>query len=107
MAALTLTQQDNGRLVNVAKGSEILLSLPENPTTGFRWQLDDLAGHILESGESMFEPRSNAAGAAGVRLFHFKVIGEGETKVRAKHWRQWEGDSSVTERFEVTVKVAH
>lgn len=107
MEALRLTKQDDGRVVGVSSRGEIVLTLPESPTTGYRWQLGELDERVLKRGESTFEPDSRAVGSGGVRVFHVTAVGEGEATLRAKHWREWAGDSSVTERFEVTVRVAH
>jgi len=105
MTTLRLTREDTGRFLSVKTRSDILLCLAENPTTGYRWELEDVDSKVLQVGGSSFDQDSVAAGVGGIRTFHCETIGNGVTKLRAKLWRPWQGDSSVTERFDVTVEV--
>jgi predicted secreted protein len=40
MAAVSLTKANNGQSIEVRQGDEIILRLPENPTTRYRWHID-------------------------------------------------------------------
>jgi len=40
MATITLTRAEHGKSVEAQVGDRIIVSLDENPTTGFRWAID-------------------------------------------------------------------
>ena len=42
MSQIRLTSSDAGKKVEMAVGDVLVISLPENPTTGFRWTFDFL-----------------------------------------------------------------
>lgn len=45
------------------------------------------------------------AGAAGIGEFRVHALQPGLSQLRLKHWREWQGDSSVIARFTMTVHV--
>lgn len=79
------------------------MSLSENPTTGYRWELEDIRG--LEMVGDRFQSSGGSIGAAGNRIFQFRGIDVGKHELRLKNWRKWEGDSSVINRFSATIFV--
>src|SRR5260370_24543853 len=48
MSTITLTQADKGKSITVHTGEEIVIMLPENPTTGYRWAIDRSEEHTSE-----------------------------------------------------------
>jgi inhibitor of cysteine peptidase len=81
------------------------VQLPENPTTGYRWAVAEYDARILHLEESALASGGGGIGGGGVRAFAFRALLGGETPLRLKHWREWQGESSVDDRFEVTVRV--
>lgn len=64
------------------------------------------AGPVLELESSDFDPpHGTAIGAGGRRTFRFRARRAGTTDLALKLWREWEGDSSIIERFQVSVRV--
>src|SRR5512147_2314190 len=59
MATINLDQQDNGRTVTVAPQMTIVLSLPENPSTGYSWQLHPFTGPALAVTADSFTPSTS------------------------------------------------
>jgi inhibitor of cysteine peptidase len=106
---LELTQADNSKSVEARPGDLIIIRLPENPTTGFRWTVDNVDPLCVEAQGSSFSPgRDGAVGGGGERTFSFQVKGEGGTgNIGLKLRREWETDASPVERYSVTVKVRH
>jgi predicted secreted protein len=99
---MLLNEDASGRTVEVGVGEIIVVRLNENPTTGYRWTvtsakgLDQIGGHFKASG---------AIGAAGVREFQFRLAKVGSYELRIKNWREWEGESSIINLFDVKVLV--
>src|SRR5215475_4425280 len=102
---LSLTEADNGRTVDVRQGEAFQISLPENASTGYRWAIDLVDGEFVEP--SSTEPRYPAGrvGASGEVSFVFRGKKGGTGEIVLKHWRHWEGDSSVTARFRILLNV--
>jgi inhibitor of cysteine peptidase len=101
-----LTQQDQGRTVNVHVGQSVVLSLPENASTGYRWAIDHLDAHLVKAGEPMADyPSSGAVGSGGHLQWAFRIEAAGDTEIALKRWRPWEGERSVVERFRILLHI--
>jgi len=102
---LLLVETDNDRTVDIRLGETVRLTLPENATTGYRWAIERYDEEFIEALAT--EPRytAKAIGSGGEVAFIFqgKKIGTGE--IVLKHWRHWEGGSSVTTRFRLRLRV--
>jgi len=103
MALINLTAAQNQALVKARQGDEIVLRLPENPTTGFRWHLEETGENLKLIGDSFELAQSPQIGQGGFRIFRFRVRAATPGRIKLKHWQEWEGDVSVTERFSVQI----
>ena len=97
-----LSEQDAGRTVEMHVGNVVTIRLQENPTTGYRWAVETADG--LEQISDRFDA-GGALGAAGTRWFEFRPPQPGSYELRLKHWRAWEGEGSVRNRFRVNIDV--
>ncbi len=104
MADVQLTMADADSQVQVSPGDTVTVTLDQTASTGYRWAIDgDDGANLALQGD---EIRSSAAvGSKGSVDWVFRAEKPGTTKLRLKLWREWEGDKSVIERFEATVKV--
>ena len=99
-----LTKDNAGSNVGLKSGDMLEVRLPENPTTGYRWAVDSVDTRVLQLDTTPYEPATDAGvGGGGTRVFRFSVAGSGSSVLRLKLWREWEGDQSILERFEVTI----
>ena len=106
MSDLKLTQADTGDSFTVHPGDAIAIQLKENPTTGYRWAIDRSDSTILALQSSDFAALPGAGiGGGGTRTFTFKAEKAGAVHLQLKHWRSWEGDSSIVVRYDVTIQV--
>lgn len=102
----SVTRADNGRLLTLQVADRLLIQLDENSTTGFRWAIDTIDDHILGMESATYVPLgAGAIGGGGTRHFTFVAKQSGVMPVRFKLWREWLGDASVTQRYELTVRV--
>lgn len=107
MAERTVTKAQSGSTVHVGPGDVVIVRLPENPTTGFRWGVEASGEPVLALAGDQFVPAHDAGvGAGGQHAYRFVANVAGTATLRLKSWRQWEGEASVTERFTLTVEVA-
>jgi inhibitor of cysteine peptidase len=104
MGDVTLSTADDGRTIVVATGQKVLLSLPENPSTGYEWSLDVPDG--VEVRRSGFTPGGTPRmGSGGEHLWELSAARPGEFAIAAKLWLPWQGDPSVRQPFRATLKV--
>jgi inhibitor of cysteine peptidase len=102
----TLTQSDNGSTIHVRPRDRIVIRLPENPTTGYRWAPEAGDDRVVSLISSEFAPPTGSgAGAGGAVSLAFEARAPGEGSIRLKRWREWEGDFSVRERYAIDVVV--
>ena len=104
-AMLLIGESDNGRTVDIRLGESVRINLSENATTGYRWTIDRYDEELIEalSTEAHYPPKTIGVGGEVSFIFRGKKIGTGE--IVLKHWRPWEGDSSVTTRFRIWLRV--
>ena len=95
--------RQSGSRIELACGNVVLVRLKENPTTGYCWSLEDAGGLMLEASAPV--AGGGAVGAAGVHEFRLRAMQPGLGHVQLKHWRAWQGDSSVIGRFDITVQI--
>ncbi|MER3482420.1 MAG: hypothetical protein C4332_03970 [Meiothermus sp.] len=104
MSEITLTEADDGRTVELHPGDVLHLELPENPSTGYRWSLEQQPVALQPSG-SEARAASLTPGAKRTRILSFQATGTGQGKLQLRHWQEWTGESSITRRFQVSYKI--
>jgi inhibitor of cysteine peptidase len=104
MSAISLSVADNGKLIDARVGDELVIRLPENPTTGYRWQVDHAEGVQLEVDAYEMSPPLQI-GSGGVREFRFRAASQGNAQLRLKHFQAWEGEKSISERFALDINI--
>jgi inhibitor of cysteine peptidase len=105
VSTVTLSNADNARSIRVRTSDEIVVQLPENPTTGYRWFVERIDGPVTLESDSYTAVPPVAIGSGGMRELRFHATVSGAARLELKHWQEWEGDSSVTERFAVDIEV--
>ncbi|WP_422769684.1 protease inhibitor I42 family protein [Plantactinospora sp. WMMC1484] len=105
MPRLDLTGADAGRSYPAAPGDLVVVELDETPSSGYRWQLDEVDAHVLAPAGDSFRPAGAGSGGTGTRQLRFTVVGAGRTSVRLALRRGWETPGQPVRRFEVTIHV--
>lgn len=101
-----LSEADDGTAVMAAPGDALVVRLNENPTTGYRWALAELEGDAVTlEGDDFVRSAAAGVGGGGRRVLTFSAARPGTARIALKHWRRWEGDDSILERFSLTVGV--
>ena len=83
------------------------ISLPANPSTGFRWTLESYDIEHFVCLETDYVPATTTRmGAPGTRIFYFKskdnVVCPESTRLRFSYGRPWEMDVSTSTEVTVT-----
>ncbi len=100
-------QQDDCPL-SLEQGQPLVLTLPSNPTTGFRWVVRDAAANVLQSlGPEVYSTPEDAGlvGSAGQSTWRFKASQSGEGRLHLDYQRPWEADVAPAESFDCQVSV--
>jgi inhibitor of cysteine peptidase len=84
-------------------GDTIKLSLPENPTTGYRWAIIGNGAPICEVKTDDFSPGDQKPGAGGTRSLAFAVRKAGEATITLRNQRKW-GDADSGHDFTLNVR---
>jgi predicted secreted protein len=105
VAMIELNEAAAGRPVNVTVGERIKIMLPENRTTGYRWQVGGDCSRILSEEENQATAGSGQPGAGGTRVWVFAAKAEGQCELRFESARAWEKSATgKTVSFPVAVK---
>lgn len=100
---VNLTHDDSGAARDVRIGDQIIVTLDETPTTGYRWHAEiDTAR--LQLTDDHYEGAERPVGAGGTRRLTFAPLQAGPVRlhlVKRRHWEQ----AGVAE-FDVALSVA-
>jgi predicted secreted protein len=108
MAEIEVTQ--SGSTVHLSIGDEIVVRVPEMPTTGYGWTVStvDPALRLVES--TFVPPVGNGSeptpGAGGQRVIRLRAAAVGEAGAELALKRSWETDAVPTETFTVHATVS-
>ncbi len=112
---LIVTAQDNGNSLILRQGETLKVVLSGNGSTGYGWDLEhhdptrieplgmasrQAPGPTLPDGRSL-----PLAGGPQQISFLFRMLSPGRSTLQLRHWRPWEGASSIIERFQLQVVI--
>ena len=107
MSEVTLSQADSGTVLTLKRGQTLILRLNENSTTGYRWSLPALDTEVLQlKSDEINLPSNPGIGGGTQRVFTFQANNPGRVKLQLKNLREWVGDESTIEEFQVSVQVS-
>ena len=88
-------------------GQELSIVLPENPTTGYRWQVEQTGEPVCTLVDDTFEPPDPPVqpGQPGRRRWRFQAAQPGSGQIALASRRPW-GNEPPARQFRLTVHVA-
>jgi len=95
---------NNGETYTFEPGEIIRITLAENPTTGYSWDMTVPEGLTLKRDE-FIAPDTELAGAPGTHVWEFEAAAPGTYVVSGKYIRPWETDAEPAETFTLEVIV--
>lgn len=106
MKFIDVYENNSGNVIILPMDATLRVFLGENPSTGYRWQVEDISSHCLNMVSNEFLAKNSPAiGAGGKVVFYFKPIKPGRCTLYLKLWRPWEGDASIVKRFRMAVSI--
>jgi inhibitor of cysteine peptidase len=101
---MTLDEQADGGRIELRKGAELALRLEENPSTGYRWQIDSAGAPALAPGPDRYEaPPGAKPGAPGHHVWSFCAVAP-QTGVLKLSYRRSFGSAARTFTHTVDVR---
>jgi inhibitor of cysteine peptidase len=95
---------DNGRVVSARTSDVIVVSLPENPSTGYLWDMKATPGLMLISNTFVRSP-TKYIGGAGTRIWRYQVGGTGTQSLTGSYHRPWLPSTPTDRKFSFSVQV--
>lgn len=103
MATIELDGDDDGSSREAAVGDELVLSLAETPTSGYRWAIETIDPAVLELvGDDYEPPEPGLLGGEGRHLWRARIVGSGTMTLGLVLRRAWDPETAVSS-FEVTI----
>jgi inhibitor of cysteine peptidase len=100
------SEKDNGRLVQVPRGSKVTVELEENPTTGYQWMVNGIDEiFLVPEGDAFLIGAQMGLGAGGVRRFFFRAKGTGCTSLSLINKRPWQSDHESIDTFKLALRI--
>ena len=97
----------SGRTLDLRVGDGVKVTLAENPTTGYKWEL--LARPepicVIVSDAYVANTAVGTVGAGGVHNWDFRAVDKGTTTVSLAYRRPWEKDVAPVQTFVLTLVV--
>lgn len=94
--------------VTLVSGQNLTLSLPSNPSTGYRWLLQNPAAGILRSlGPEVYSHPEDAGvvGSAGQSVWRFQAQAEGEGHLLLVYQQPWAPEVRPVQTFDCAITV--
>lgn len=89
-------------------GQQLIVSLPSNLTTGYRWAIQDSAGGVLRSlGPEVYTSSDNGQllGSGGQSTWRFQVFAPGSARLRLTSQQPWEPEAEPAQVFDCPITV--
>jgi inhibitor of cysteine peptidase len=102
--AVILSREQDGETLALKKGGEVLLSLPENPTTGYRWTF--VADGLDIAGDTYAGQAEPSAGGGGTRTVRLVATRTGAARLSATLQRSWESPGQAVGRCAIQFNVS-
>jgi inhibitor of cysteine peptidase len=103
---MKIGEKSDRKRVEIARGEEVEITLPENPTAGYRWRLDASDGAVCSVVEDAFEaPDPQKPGAGGTHHWRFRGEHTGEVTILLTLSRTWDSRGPGVQSFRVAVRV--
>lgn len=98
-----LDERADGSVASLRPGDAFAITLPENPSTGYRWSVVSDGAPVLRLDADSYRPLGTSAGAPGQHEWRMRVQGVGDAEVEMTYARSW-GAQKPARRFSLRVK---
>lgn len=94
-------------LMEMKVGEIVEFSAPENPSTGYQWQLlQPLKNFELEETYLQNEAEEGAIGVGGTKVFRFTALKAGHDYIELVHIRPWESSKQPDQQWQCRIRIS-
>ena len=104
---LQIDEHSNEETVTIKKFDELELSLAENPTTGYRWEVKSSGEPVCQLKNTFFDSPSERIGQGGRRRWLFQVVELGRATIELAYQRSFEREKRPVKTFKITIRANH
>ncbi len=98
------TMDNSGSTINLGLDDPFEIQLVSNASTGYSWSVVSYDSTVIQQvGEKSYEADNDKVGSAGLSIFNFKTVGEGETTLTLVYKRNWEEHALHDKTFEMKI----
>ncbi|GAB3481806.1 protease inhibitor I42 family protein [Azotobacter salinestris] len=101
-------EEDSDCPLQLESRQHLVLSLPSNPSTGYRWQVRESAARVLRSlGPEVYSEaeESGVVGSAGQSTWRFQAVQAGKDNLLLVYQRPWEVGKEPEKVFDCAITV--
>jgi inhibitor of cysteine peptidase len=104
-AVVTITEQDDGKDVDLPSGDTLVVRLKSNPSTGYSWAIkgDPSPLRLVKSSTKKTGQTSHVAGAPATQEFRLTALSSGMASLTLEYRRPWEYTAGPARTFRVRV----
>jgi predicted secreted protein len=102
-----IEQQDNEKEITVTAGTTLQIELEEIGGTGYLWEFDSIDQEYCEvlKGETKRIDPNKLTGAPIIKRWQVRTKKPGETEIKMRYYRVWEGKDSSIKKFSVKINI--
>jgi inhibitor of cysteine peptidase len=100
-----ITDEDNGKDIDLPAGDTLVLRLKSNPSTGYNWAIkgDPLPLRLVKSSTKKNAQTGHAVGAPVTQEFRLAAVSAGMASLTLEYRRPWEYNVAPAKTFKVKV----
>jgi predicted secreted protein len=103
---ISLTNEDNGKIISLHTQDTIKIGLSGNMTAGYSWDVVNPISSKVKLLARAYEPyQTIVAGGGGVFYFEFIAVSPGSSELIFTHGRPWEKKIAPMETFRVILVI--
>ena len=105
-----LSEQDSGLNIKLFVGQSAVITLPENPTTGFAWvfEFEPKEQNVIANiREKFVHQKTTMLGSGGIKELSFKAENAGKAEVfgyYVRSWEEWDKKTVQSVHYNIIVK---
>lgn len=101
------TKQHCPTLMEMNVGEVVVFSAPENPSTGYQWQLlQPLKNFKVEETFLQNDVEEAAVGVGGSKVFRFTALAAGNDFIELVHIRPWESSQQPDQQWQCRIRIS-
>jgi inhibitor of cysteine peptidase len=105
MTEISLGPDDDGGTVTAHVGDRLVVTVPENATTGYQWEVESVEGGLHVETSDTVPPAEVRPGQGGSHRVVVRAVKAGDAGLRLRLRRSWEPPERAAQSYGVKVEV--